>query len=77
MRTCRELAEKAREAMAHEIDNKVYKYEYLVTHLGDGSFNQAHDKKLREWLDSGWKALRELAVGDGYVLFVLSKAVEE
>ena len=58
-------------------DTKKYKYEYFVTYLGDGAFNKPADSQLRKWLDDGYKALREVVIGNsGYVLFVLSKQVE-
>lgn len=56
---------------------KKYTYKYFITDLADGEFNEKKDTKLHKLLEQGYKPLRETPVGNGNVLFVLSKQVEQ
>jgi len=56
--------------------NKKYDYRYWLTQLSDGGFNDI-DKPLGKLLKEGWKPLRETPVGNGFILLVLSKALED
>lgn len=59
------------------MNEKKYEYKYWLTNLGDGKFDNI-DKPLGGWLKDGYKPLREVNIGNtGYVLFVLSKKIEE